>query len=100
MIGDSNKILNLKKKEKGYVTYGGDGSAKTLRRGTVSLGNNEAKAKNTLLVENLKHNLLNFGQTCDQVHILIFDSQKCEIKKKDSIKLVIVAPRKNAIGVK
>ena len=46
------------------------------------------KAKNVLLVKNLKPNLLSVRQTCDQGHICIFDSKKCEIRRKDSGKLV------------
>jgi hypothetical protein len=46
-----------------------------------------------LLVENLKPNLLGVSQTCDQGHIPIFDSQKCEIRKEYSGKLMVVAPR-------
>jgi hypothetical protein len=46
-----------------------------------------------LLVENLKPNLLSVSQTCDHGHILVFDSQKCEIRKEGSGKLVAIAPR-------
>ena len=59
-----------------------------LIRGIVSLGNNKARAKNTLLVEILKNNFLSVSQTCDQGHILIFD-----FRKKDLGKLVVFAPR-------
>jgi hypothetical protein len=93
MTGDQDKFLSLKKKEKGSVTFGDNVSAKILGKGTISLGNNKAKEENVLLVENLKPNLLSVSQTCDQGHILIFDSQKCEIRKEDSGKLVVVAPR-------
>jgi hypothetical protein len=64
----------LKRKEKGRVTFGDNVSAKILGKGTVSLGNNKAKEENVLLVENMKPNLLGVSQTCDQGHILIFDS--------------------------
>jgi hypothetical protein len=46
-----------------------------------------------LLVEKLKPILLSANQTCDQGHICIFDSHKCEIRKKNSGKLVGTAPR-------
>jgi hypothetical protein len=39
------------------------------------------KAEIVLLVEDMKHNLLSVSQTCDQVHKVTFDSQKCEIRK-------------------
>jgi hypothetical protein len=68
-------------------------SVKILGKGTVSLGNNKSKVEDVLLVENIKPNLLSVSQTCDQGHILTFDSQKCEIRKKDTGNLVAVAPR-------
>ena len=57
------------------------------------LGNKKNKAKNVLLVENLKPNLLSVIQICDQGHILVFYSQKCEIRKEGSGKLVAIASR-------
>ena len=51
------------------------------------------KAENVLLVENLKPNLLSESQTCDQGHKCIFDSKKCEIRRKDSRKLVGIVVR-------
>ena len=39
-------------------------------------------------MEDLKSNLLSVSQTCDQGHICTFDSEKCEIGKKDSGRLV------------
>ena len=77
--------MNLKK-HKGKVTFGDNASGNILGKGTVNLGKD--KAKNVLLVENLKPSLLSVSQTCDQGHICIFDSQKCEIRRKDSGKLV------------
>ena len=53
----------------------------------------KAKAKNVLLVENMKPSLLSVIQTYDQGHICIFGSKKCEIKRKDSGKLVGTASR-------
>lgn len=82
--------MNLKK-QKSKVTFGDNASGNILGKGTVSLGKD--KAKNVLLVENLKPSLLSVSNTCDQGHICIFDSQKCEIRKKDSAKLVGTAPR-------
>jgi len=84
MIGDKIKILKLTKRGKGSVTIGDNVSTKILGKGTVTLGNKKNKAENVLLVENLKSNLLSISQTCDQGHILIFDSQKCEIREEGS----------------
>ena len=51
------------------------------------------KAKNVLRVENLKPSLLSVSQTYDQGKICIFYSHKCEIRRKNSRKLVGVASR-------
>ena len=81
MTGNEDKFKRLKK-QKGKVTFGDNASGNILGKGTVSLG--KAKAKNVQLVENIKPILLSLSQTCDQGHICIFDSQKCEIRKEDS----------------
>jgi hypothetical protein len=93
MTRDQNKFLKLNEKGKGKVTFGDNRLAKILGKGIVRLGNDKTKAKDVFLVENLKPNLLSVSQTCDQGHILTFDSQKCEIKKRDTGKLVAVAPK-------
>ena len=53
----------------------------------------QIKDKNIFLVKNLKPNILSVSQTCDQGHICIFDSKKCEIKRKYLGKLVEIAMR-------
>lgn len=93
MTRDKGKFLTLKNKDKCKVTFGDNVSAKILGKGTISLGNKKNKAENVLLVENLKLNLLSGSQTCDQGHILIFYSQKSEIREEGSGKLVAIAPR-------
>jgi hypothetical protein len=57
------------------------------------LRNNKNKEKIVLLVENLKPNILSVSQTCEQGHILIFDSEKHEIREEGSGKIVAIAPR-------
>ena len=69
-----SKFLKLNKKGKGKATFGDNMSTKILGKWTVSLRNNKTKAKDVLLIENLKPNLLSLSQTCDQDHILTFDS--------------------------
>jgi hypothetical protein len=93
MTGDQSKFLKLNEKGKGKVTFGDNTSSKILGKSIVRLGNNKTKEEDVLMVENLKLNLLSVSQTCDQGHILTFDSQKCEIRKRNNGKLVAVAPR-------
>ena len=87
MIGDPTKFLSLKGKQKWKVTFGDNISSKIIGKGTMII-RDKMKDKNVLLVEKLKPNILSVIQTCDQGHICIFDSKKCEIKRKDSGKLV------------
>jgi hypothetical protein len=41
----------------------------------------------------MKHKLLSVDQMCDQGHKVTFDSQKCEIRKEGSRKLVTTTTR-------
>ena len=90
MTGDNNKLLNLKQ-HKGKFTFGDNALGNILGKGTLNLG--KYKAKNVLLVEKLKPSLLSVSQTYDHGHICIFDSQKCEIRRKESGRLVGTTPR-------
>ena len=92
MTRDPNKFIILKRNKKGKVTFGDILSPKIIGKGTVAL-RNKVKDGNVLLVNNLKPNILSVIQTCDQGHICIFDSKKCEIRRKDSEKIVGTAVR-------
>ena len=91
MTGDSSKFITLKY-NKGKVTFQDSLSSKIIDKGTIVV-NNKIKAENVLLVENLKPNILNVSQTCEQGHICICESEKCEIKNKKSRKVVGIAMR-------
>jgi hypothetical protein len=56
-------------------------------------GNKNKNAQNVLVVEYMKHNLLSVSQMCDQGHKVTSDSQKCEIRREGSWKLVGTAAR-------
>ena len=81
MTGDSSKFITLKD-NKGKVTFGDSLSSKIIGKGTIVV-NRKIKAENVFLVENLNPNLLSVIQTCDQEHICIFDSEKCDKKKRN-----------------
>ena len=85
MTRDPNMFISLKINKKGKVTFVDNLSSKIIGKGTLAL-TDKMKDKNFLLVKNLKPNLLSVSQTCDQGHICIFDSKKCEIRRKDSEK--------------
>jgi hypothetical protein len=52
-----------------------------------------AKLEKFLTVEDMKHNILSVSQMCDQGHRILFDSEKCEIRKEGSSRLVAIATR-------
>ena len=93
MTGDQNKFINLKKGKNGSVAFGNDSCVKILGKVVVNLGSEKVKATNVLLIEYLKHNLLSVSKMCDQGYNIIFNSQKCEIRKEDSRRLVATATR-------
>ena len=59
----------------------------------VTIGNQRTKEDNVLLVENMKDDLLNVNQMCDQGHTLTFDFEKCRIKDKYIGSLLTTATR-------
>jgi chemotaxis receptor (MCP) glutamine deamidase CheD len=82
MTGDSDGFLTLRKERDGSISFENDDSAKIIGKGTVRIGNKNTKAKNVLLVEDMKYNLLSVSLMCDQGHKVTFDSKKCEIRKE------------------
>ena len=52
------------------------------------MGNKDAVAKNVLLIENMKPNMLSVSQMCDQGHVLTFTSKDCKIRREELGKLV------------
>jgi hypothetical protein len=93
MTGDRDRFLTLRKERDVLVSFINDDSTKIIGKGTVRIGNKNTKEENVLLVEDMKHNLLSVSQMCDQGHKVTFDSQKCEIRKEGSRKLIATAAR-------
>jgi hypothetical protein len=93
MTGDRNKFLILRKERDGSVSFENDDLAKIIGKGIVRIGKKNEKAENVLLVEDMKHNLLSASQMCDEGHKVTFDSQKWEIRKEGSGKLVTTTTR-------
>jgi hypothetical protein len=93
MKGDKDNFLTLIKERYGSVAFRNDDSAKIIGKGTVKIGNKNTKEENVLLVEDMKHNILSVSQICDQGHKISFDSQKHEIRKEDSGKLIATTAR-------
>ena len=57
--------------------FGDCKSAKVIGKGDVCLGSKGCEAKNVLLVEDMKHNLLSVSQMCDQGHELLYTAKEC-----------------------
>ena len=93
MIGDRDNFFTLRKEKNGSVSFGNDNSSKIIGEGTVWIGNKNDKAQNVLLVEDMKHNIISVSQMCDQGHKLTFNSEKCEIRKEGSGKLISTVAR-------
>lgn len=74
MIGDESKFLELERSKGGMATFVNNALGKVFGRGIVHLGRETLKAKNVILVEDMKHDLFSVSQMCDQGHVLIFDS--------------------------
>jgi hypothetical protein len=89
-------FLTLRRERDGSVSFGNDDSTKIIGKCTVIIGNKNTKAEIVLLVEDMKHNLLSVSQMCDQGHKVIFDSQKCEIRKEGSGKLISTIVRNSS----
>jgi hypothetical protein len=93
MIGDRDRFLTLRNERDGSVSFGNDDSTKIIRKGTTKIGNKNTKEENVLLVEDMKHNILSVTQICGQGHKFTFNSQKCEIRKECSGKLIATDAR-------
>jgi hypothetical protein len=65
MTRDKDIFATLKKENDGPISFGNDKLVKIIEKGTIKLGSKDAMAKNVLLVENIKHNLLSVSQMCD-----------------------------------
>ena len=76
MTGDKERFVSLKK-DKGLVMFGDSKSAKVIGKGNVRLSSKGCEAKDVLLVENMKHNMLSVSQMCDQRHELLFTAKEC-----------------------
>jgi hypothetical protein len=96
MESDKDKFLTLRKERDGSIYFGNYDSTRIIRRGTIGIGNKDTKEDNVLLVEDMKHNILSVIQMCDQCHKVVFDSQKCEIKKEDLGRVVETTMRNSS----
>jgi hypothetical protein len=93
MTGDKENFLTVRKEIYGSISFRNDDSTKIIGKGIIRIGNKNTKEENVLLVEYMKHNVLSVSQICGQGHKFTFDSQKCEIRKEGSRKLIATIAR-------
>jgi len=79
--------------ENNNVSFGNDSFVKILGKDVVSLGSENVKEVNVLLVKDLKNNLLSVSKLCDQGYNLMLDSPICEIREEDLGRLVAKTTR-------
>ena len=80
MTSDKRKLISLTKGKSGDVSFGNDGTARIIGKGTVAL-KGRAKAENVLYVQGLKHDLLSVGHICDSDYNIVFYPHGCEIRR-------------------
>jgi predicted transcriptional regulator len=96
MIGDEDRFLTLRKEIDGSISFGNDDSTRIIGKVIVIIGNKDTKEGNVQLVEDMKHNIVSVSKMCYQGHNIVFDSQKCEIRKEVSGKLVATTVRNSS----
>jgi hypothetical protein len=96
MTCDKHGFLTLRKERDGSIIFGNDDSTKIIGKCIVTIGNKNTKVENVLLVEDMKHNPISVSQMYDQGHKFYFDSQKCEIRKEGSGKLIATIARNSS----
>jgi len=88
MTGDKDRFMTLKKEKYGSISFGNNNSTMIIWKGTIKLKSKGATGENVLLIEDMNHNMLSVIQICGQGNKLVFDLEKCEIRKGESCKLV------------
>ena len=86
MTGDKSKFVNLKIKDGGKVSFGGNQSGKIAGIGEVANGKG-AFVKDVYHVEGLCHNLLSVSQSTDRGNWVIFDYEECFIINKKNLSI-------------
>jgi len=76
MTGDASKFIYISPKNSGHVIYGDNNKGKILGVGKIGT-NPYTSIENVLLVDGLKHSLLNVHQLCDKGFLVSFNSHNC-----------------------
>ena len=80
--------------EGGTITFGDDQKGKIIGIDNIKISSSPL-IENVILVDGLKHNLLNISQLCDKGLRVIFDDSTCDILDKKSNTCVLFSVREN-----
>ena len=72
MSGEEQLFNIMTKKDLRSVTFGDNSKTRTVGIGSIDFVGS-TQVEQVLLVEGLKHNLLNINQLCDKRNIIIFE---------------------------
>ena len=78
MTSDKTKFAKLELKNERLVTYGDNNKGRILGNGVIS-NESSFNIMNVLLVEGLKHNLINISQLCNKGFKVVFEPNHCLI---------------------
>ena len=96
MTGDASKFTHISPKTSGHVTYGDNNKDRVLGVGKIRT-NSSTSIENVLLVDGLKHSLLNVSQLCDKGYLVSFDSHNCVIENKHDRNIKHIGFRSNNV---
>ena len=92
MTRDISLFSTISKKDGGHVTFGDNAKGKIIGIGDID-NNSHIIIENVLLVDSLKHNLLNISQLCDKGFKVIFEPNSCTIENMNDGKTSYVGNR-------
>ena len=93
MTGDESKFAFLIKKNGGYVTFGDNTKGRIIGQGNIGNDTTVSLIESVLLVDGLKHNLLNISQLCNKDFKVIFEASHCIIKDIQNDKIIFMGHR-------
>ena len=92
MSREEQLFNDVTRKDYGSVTFGDNSKVRVVGIGSVDF-TGYTQVEEVLLVEGLKHNLLNISQLCDEENVIIFEKDQCIIKTLESEEVRFVAQR-------
>ncbi|CAL9122156.1 unnamed protein product [Musa textilis] len=98
MTGDPSQFSKLTSQDEGYVTFRDNNKGKIIGKGTIGNKSN-LLIDDMLLVDDLKHNLLNISQLCNKGYIIKFESNAYIIEKLHNNTSMITLKQNNVYTI-